>query len=222
MIQPLQRSRKAWASEMLEAEDAALPLDVVDESGVKVHIAHRGQPGNPLGGMDMEPPPRQTPRYVGNDRHPRGIAAMRSLIDRRLFAPETHIIQGGQMQQFQGSFAGVRTFPFSICHLTGSLFLIQGGQSGDSILEDQIIDAEGGAGKLLLFEQGLKLVVLTIPSASSSVSVSTADFYGWNTEGGFFEQKLYPWLAILRSGESWKVMAYQMDEDIGNQIIQAS
>jgi hypothetical protein len=222
MIESLQRSRTAWASEMLDAEDAALPLDVVDESGVKVHLAQRGQPGNPLGGVDMEPPPRFVPRFVGNTNQPRAGSAMRTLIDRRLASPDTSIMQGGQIQQFQGSFAGVRTYPFSICHLTGSLFLVQGGQYADSILEDQVIDAEGGAGKLLLFEQGLKLVVLTIPSASSTTQVSSTDFWRWNTEGGFWEPKLYPWLAILRSGQSWKVMSVQMVEDIGNQIIQAS
>ena len=214
MINALQRKNSQWASEMLDAQDVGLPMDVVDESGTAVFLVEHGD-ADVFGPQDLNPPPGPFERG-GSMR--RVLGAMNRLVDRQLGLPKTQFIAGGQLHQVQGALAGARSEPFTITHLSGSRFLIRGGTYGEFTMPDQIITV--AVSMLLLLGPGLIVELVPLGSGADEVSCSSLDFVEF-TGSDAYRTRL-PWLAILKSGESWKVQSASMEEDISNTIIGAS
>lgn len=214
MINALQRKNSQWASEMLDAQDAGLPIDVVDESGTAVFLVQHGN-ADVFGPQDLNPPPGPFERGGSMRRVP---GAMNRLVDRQLGLPKTQFIAGGQLHQVQGVLAGVRSEPFTITHLSGDRFMIRGGTYGGFTMPDQIVSVP--VSMLLLLGPGLIVELVPLGRGADEVSMTSLDFVDMSGAEPLLTR--LPWLAILRSGKSWKVQSASMAEDISNTIIQAS
>ncbi len=214
MINALQRKNSQWASEMLDAQDAGLPIDVVDESGTAVFLVEHGN-ADVFGPQDLNPPPGPFERGGSMRRVP---GAMNRLVDRQLGLPKTQFIAGGQLHQVQGVLAGARSEPFTITHLAGNRFMIRGGQIGDMVMPDQIVSVQ--TSMLLVLKPGLQVQLIPMGEGEDEVTITRTDFV--ERSGDDWVQTRMPWLAILRSGKSWKVQSASMAEDIANTLVLAT
>ena len=118
---PLADKSAAWAAEMRAAQEATLPTAVVDGDGTGVYLVAGG---SDVDVIDADPAPGVTHRWAASPAKPSDMA---KVADRQLGQPQVTVPLGDSLVRTQGNFAGPSGKPFSLCHLTGNKFWLEGG-----------------------------------------------------------------------------------------------
>lgn len=121
MLEAFAKKNAAWAAEMQRAQSAALLTAVVDGEGSGVYLVAGG---SDVDLVDADPAPGMMPRWVS----PSKSNDMAKVVDRQLGEPQVNVPLGDAMVRTHGTFAGPSGKPFSLCHLSGNKFWLQGGE----------------------------------------------------------------------------------------------
>jgi len=119
MRNTLSKKNDAWAAEMRAAQTSALPTAIRSGNGV---FLLAGSADEEL--LDADPAPGIQARWIGNAKKGN---VMGKVVDRQMSEPTITVPLAGSAVKTQGTFAGPSGGPFSICHLSGNKFWIEGG-----------------------------------------------------------------------------------------------